>query len=88
MTPLCKMEVTLPGVFRGVSRMTVRLISDGELLRLEALRDLDQRRLTTEATRLLGVIWSGAYETSILRRSSRLGAGEFARRSVRGVARG
>ena len=29
--------------------MTVRLMSDGELTRLEVLRDLDQRRLTTEA---------------------------------------
>ena len=27
----------------------VRLMSDGELTRLEVLRDLDQRRLTTEA---------------------------------------
>jgi hypothetical protein len=29
--------------------VTVRLMSDGELRRLEVLRDLDQRRLTTEA---------------------------------------
>jgi transposase len=29
--------------------VTVRLMSDGELTRLEVLRDLDQRRLTTEA---------------------------------------
>ena len=29
--------------------MTVRLMSDGELTRLEVLRDLDQRRLTTAA---------------------------------------
>ena len=29
--------------------MMVRLMSDGELTRLEVLRDLDQRRLTTEA---------------------------------------
>ena len=29
--------------------MTVWLMSDGELTRLEVLRDLDQRRLTTEA---------------------------------------
>ena len=28
--------------------MTVRLTSDRELTRLEVLRDLDQRRLTTE----------------------------------------
>ena len=34
--------------------MMVRLMSDGELTRLEVLRDLDQRRLTTEgAARLL-----------------------------------
>ena len=29
--------------------MTVRLMSDGELTRLEVLRELDQKRLTTEA---------------------------------------
>ena len=32
-----------------MSGVTVRLMSDGELTRLEVLRDLDQRRLTTEA---------------------------------------
>ena len=36
--------------------MTVRLMSDGKLLRLEVLRDLDQRRLTTAtAGQLLGL---------------------------------
>ena len=36
--------------------MTVRLMSDGELTRLEVLRDLDQRRLTiTAAAQLLGL---------------------------------
>ena len=36
--------------------MTVRLMSDRELTRLEVLRDLDQRRLTTEAVaQLLGL---------------------------------
>ena len=36
--------------------MTVRLMSDGELTRLELLRDLDQRRLTVETTaQLLGL---------------------------------
>ena len=36
--------------------VTVRLMSDGELTRREVLRDLDQRRLTTEAaTQLLGL---------------------------------
>ena len=37
--------------------MTVRLMSDGELTRLEVLRDLDQRRLTTDApaAQLLGL---------------------------------
>ena len=36
--------------------MTVRLMSDGELSRLEVLRDLDQKRLTTEAAaQLLGL---------------------------------
>ena len=41
---------------RGVFRVTVRLMSDGELARLEVVRDLDQRRLTTEAAaQLLGL---------------------------------
>ena len=36
--------------------VTIRLMSDGELTRLEVLRDLDQRRLTTAtATQLLGL---------------------------------
>jgi hypothetical protein len=36
--------------------VTVRLMSDGELSRLEVLRDMDQRRLTTEAAaQLLGL---------------------------------
>jgi len=36
--------------------VTVRLMSDGELTRLEVLRDLDQRRLTTAAAaQLLGL---------------------------------
>ena len=36
--------------------MTVRLMSNGELTRLEVLRDLDQKRLTTEAAaQLLGL---------------------------------
>ena len=36
--------------------MTVRLMSDGELSRLEVLRDLDRKRLTTEAAaQLLGL---------------------------------
>jgi Winged helix-turn helix len=36
--------------------VTVRLMSHGELSRLEVLRDLDQKRLTTEATaQLLGL---------------------------------
>lgn len=36
--------------------MTVRLMSDGELSRLEVLRDLDHKRLTTQAAvRLLGL---------------------------------
>src|ERR1700749_4364063 len=48
--------MTLPGVIRGVFGVKVRLMSDGELSRLEVLRDLDQRRLTTEAAgQLLGL---------------------------------
>jgi predicted DNA-binding protein (UPF0251 family) len=36
--------------------VTVRLMSDGELSRLEVLRDLDQRRLTSAAAaQLLGL---------------------------------
>jgi hypothetical protein len=73
MSPLCKIEMTLPGGFPGVLGVTVRLMSDGELSRL-VLRDLDQKRLTTEAARLLGVMWSRAYKTSILRRGPQ-GAG-------------
>ena len=39
-----------------MSGVTVRLMSDGELTRLEVLRDLDQRRLTTAAAaQLLGL---------------------------------
>jgi len=45
MSPLCQFEMTLPG-FAGGFGVTVRLMSDGELSRLEVLRDLDQRRLT------------------------------------------
>jgi len=56
MSPVCQLQMTLPGGFPGVSGVTVRLMSDGELTRLEVLRDLDQRRLTTEvATQLLGL---------------------------------
>ncbi len=33
--------------------MTLRIMSDGELTRLEVLRDLDEGRLTTEAARQL-----------------------------------
>jgi hypothetical protein len=48
--------MTLPGGFPGVSGVTVRLMSDGELTRLEVLRDLDQKRLPTEAAaQLLGL---------------------------------
>src|SRR5215469_13478078 len=56
MSPVCQLEMTLPGDFRGVSGVTVRLMSDGELSRLEVLGDLDQKRLTTEAAaQLLGL---------------------------------
>src|SRR5438105_616423 len=56
MSPLCQLEMTLPGGFPGGVRVTVRLMSDGELTRLEVLRDLDQRRLTVETTaQLLGL---------------------------------
>jgi hypothetical protein len=55
MSPLCHLQMTLPGEL-GVSGVTVRLMSDGELTRLEVLRDLDQRRLTSAAAgRLLAL---------------------------------
>jgi len=37
-------------------------MSNGELSRLEVLRDLDQKPLATEAALLLGVLWGRAYE--------------------------
>jgi len=46
MSPPANEKMTPAGVIRGV---TVRLMSDGKLSRLEVLRDLDQRRLTSEA---------------------------------------
>ena len=49
MSPLCRLEMTFPGDFWEVSGVMVWLMSDVELTRLEVLRDLDQRRLTTEA---------------------------------------
>jgi hypothetical protein len=48
--------MTCPGVIRGVLGVTVRLISDGELSRLDVLRDLVQRRLTTGAAAQLLVL--------------------------------
>jgi len=48
--------MTLPGGYPGGLGVTVRVTSDGELVRLEVLRDLDQKRLTTKtAVRLLGL---------------------------------
>jgi hypothetical protein len=41
--PHCPVDI------RGVLGVTVWLMSDGELARLEVLRDLDQKRLTTPA---------------------------------------
>src|SRR4051794_11374323 len=49
MSLLCQIEMTLPRMFREVPGVTVRLMSDKELARLEVLRDLDQRRLTPAA---------------------------------------
>jgi hypothetical protein len=40
MSPVCQFEMTLPGGF--AEGVTVRLMSDGELTRLEVLRDLDR----------------------------------------------
>jgi hypothetical protein len=53
MSPLFTDDTT-PWDFRGVLGVTVRLMSDGELARIEVLRDLDQRGLTTEAA---GQLW-------------------------------
>jgi hypothetical protein len=56
MSLLCQIGMTLPRIFREVPGVTVRLMSDGELARLEVLRDLDQRGLTPAAAgRLLGL---------------------------------
>jgi len=46
MSPLCQ-EMTLPGEFRGVFGVTVRRMSDGELSRIEVLRDVDRKQLTS-----------------------------------------
>ena len=56
MSLLCQIEMTLPRIFREVLGVTVRLMSDQELARLEVLRDLDQRGLTpVAAAQLLGL---------------------------------
>src|SRR3954466_9334542 len=56
MSLLCQIDMTLPRMFREVSGVTVRVMSDKELARLEVLRDLDQQRLTpTAAAQLLGL---------------------------------
>jgi hypothetical protein len=38
MSPVCQLEMTLPRGFSGVFGVTVRLMSDRELQRLEVLR--------------------------------------------------
>src|SRR5204862_4286000 len=54
MSPVCQLEMTLPWGFLG--GVWGDGLSDGELTRLELLRDLDQRRLTVETTaQLLGL---------------------------------
>ena len=56
MSTACQLQMTLPPEFSGGVGVTVQLMSDGELTRLEVLRDLDQRRLTVErAAQLLGL---------------------------------
>ncbi len=56
MSLLCQIGMTLPRIFREVPGVTVRLMSDRELERLEVLRDLDQRGLTpAAAAQLLGL---------------------------------
>src|SRR6202035_3791289 len=59
MSPVCQLQMKLPGGFPGVSGVMVREMSDEELSRLEVLRDLDhasrlssvQARYLTSATR-------------------------------------
>ena len=52
MSPACQLEMTLPGGFPGVSRVTIRLMSDGSCRGW----NLGQKRLTTEAAaKLLGL---------------------------------
>src|SRR3954453_17708315 len=46
MSLLCQIGMTLPRIFREVPGVTVRLMSDKELARLEVLRDLEGRVLT------------------------------------------
>src|SRR5437870_8756584 len=56
MSPVCQIKMTLPWGFSGGVWVTVRLMSDRELRRLEVLQDLDRRRLTTAAAgQLLGL---------------------------------
>ncbi len=56
MSPVCQLEMILPWAFRGVFGVTLRLISDRELRRLEVLQDLDRQRLTPAAAgQLLGL---------------------------------
>jgi hypothetical protein len=58
MSPVCQfqLKMTLPRGFSGVFGVTVRLMSDGELRRLEVLQDLDRRRLAPAAAgQLLGL---------------------------------
>jgi len=49
MAPLCHLQMTLPGGYAGVLGMTVRLMTDQELARLEVLRDLDRKTVDGEA---------------------------------------
>ena len=55
MSPVCQLEMTLPGGFLGSVWGDGSLMSDRELRRLEVLQDLDRRRLTTAAAQLLGL---------------------------------
>jgi len=41
MSPLCQLKMTLPGGYLRVFGVTVWLMRDGELTRLEMLRDPD-----------------------------------------------
>ena len=56
MSLLCQLQMTLLCGFQGVFGVTVRLMSDRELRRLEVVREIDRGNLPVRAAaQLLGV---------------------------------